>query len=90
MIFSDMTIRCIVACFDSNGKPEFFPCVVNVTDSEYNDGLHYRTAIELASEKGYDASLIGSVVFDENDGPDFLFDHFFPPSDNSPRGCHTV
>ena len=36
-------------------------------------GDHYEIAEEAAYENGYEGPM---VVFDENDGPDFLLDHF--------------
>ncbi len=47
-------VRCVVACRNSNGEPEFFPVVVNVTDDEYEDGVHYHTAKRLAGEAGHE------------------------------------
>lgn len=73
-----MKIRCVVSCTDSNGAPALFPCTVETEFPYYNDGLHYEEAQEYAKSQGY--SNIG-IVYDENDGPQFLFDNLFKPND---------
>lgn len=69
-----MNIRCVVSCRDANGVPTFYPCEVDCSRRQYEDGEHYEAAAELADDQGYDD--VG-VVYDENDGPAFLFEHYF-------------
>lgn len=64
------TIRCVVACFDASGKPDFFCCTVECTEQEYEIGEHYTCAKQFTEEQGYGKPM---VVFDENDGPEWLF-----------------
>ena len=65
-----MNISCIVACHSGCG-PTFFRCTVTCTEEQYSDGHHYDRAKEIAADLGYDAPM---VVFDENDGPTWLFE----------------
>lgn len=67
-------IKCVVACFDSQGKPTFFPCIIECTEQEYEIGEHYCMAREKAREAGYENSM---VVFDQHDGPKWLFERFW-------------
>lgn len=66
-------IKCVVACTNANGEPDFYFCKVEATQEEYDDGIHYERAKGKAKEEGYEAPF---VVFDENDGLDWLFEHF--------------
>ena len=68
-----MQIKCVIACFNASGEPDFFFCIVKCSESDYDVGLHYEKAEEFAKEEGYSGPMI---VYDENDGPDWLFDHF--------------
>jgi len=70
-------IKCVVACRDAGGTPTFYPCVVTTTREGYDNGDHYDVAVEEANEDGY---AVGphALVYDEYDGPAFLFRHFFP------------
>lgn len=70
-------IKCVVSCVDANGTPTFFPCIVELTLDHYNEGQHYDLAKLMALEENYEQ--IG-IVYDENDGPDFLFEHYFGDS----------
>ena len=67
-----MIIQCVVACMCSEG-PVFFPCKVEIPEEEYDVGTHYDMAEQLALDEGYEGP---AVVFDENDGPDWLFANF--------------
>lgn len=58
------TVRCIVAGSGGNG-PVLLPVRAVVTDDEYDVGVHYDLARELASEHGLSETL---VVFDQYDG----------------------
>ncbi len=48
-----MKIKVIVVCINSEDDPEFFWCNVQVTEDEYNLGLHYDRAQEQAEAAGY-------------------------------------
>lgn len=69
-----MKIRCVVSCVTADGTPSFFPCEVEVTQEEYNNGSHYDMAKDMAFEADFEQC---GVVYDENDGPTFLFAHLF-------------
>jgi hypothetical protein len=68
-----MIINCVVACRNAEGVPDFYFCKVECTQDDYDVGLHYELAEEAAYADGYEGSM---VVYDENDGPDWLFEHF--------------
>lgn len=68
-----MEIRCVVACTQSDGVPGFYICKVIVGGEGYDEGVHYDAAKEKAEAERYDGPM---VVYDENDGPAWLFDHF--------------
>lgn len=57
-------IRCIVACTNSAGTPDFYCVRVCCTQTDYDNGDHYEAA-KLASDR-YEGPY---VVFDENDSP---------------------
>jgi hypothetical protein len=67
-----MTIKCVVAAMTTDG-PGFFACKVECTQSAYDNGEHYELAESAADDNGYDRPML---AFDENDGPDWLFDQF--------------
>jgi len=68
-----MIVKCVAACFNAEGSPDFYFCKVKLHADEYNNSDHYDLAVEAAVEAGYSPPII---VFDENDGPNFLFEHF--------------
>lgn len=68
-----MIVKCVVACFNAAGEPDFYFCKVDATEQKYKDGEHYEMAEESAKRFGYDGPY---VAFDEKDGPSWLFDHF--------------
>lgn len=68
-----MEIKCVVACRNCEGSPDFYFCKVTLAEAAYDVGAHYDLAEDSAREEGYEGPY---VVFDENDGPDWLFDHF--------------
>ena len=68
-----MVIKCVVACYNAAGEPDFYFCKVACTQEEYDNGDHYGKAVAAALDAGYGEQF---VVFDENDGPAWLFDHF--------------
>ena len=58
-----MKIRMMVACEGAIG-PNLFPCVVECTSEEREEGEHYEVAKNAASLQGYDSPM---VAFDEGD-----------------------
>lgn len=59
-----LTLRCVVAAMNPNGRPDLFFVKVRCTQEQYDEGEHYEAAQRRAGFEGYDAS---SVVFDEED-----------------------
>lgn len=70
-----MWTKCIVATYDSEGKPSLYGCHVQVSKKDYEEGEHYPRAAEKARREGY--SYSSCVVFDEADGPSGLFKSMF-------------
>lgn len=68
-----MEIKCVVACRNCEGVPDFYFCKVKCSQEQYDNGEHYEIAEDAASKEGYEGPLL---AYDENDGPDWLFDHF--------------
>lgn len=55
--------------------PDFYFCKIECTQEEYDNGEHYELAAEAALvSEAYDPDNV--VVFDEHDGPAWLFEHF--------------
>lgn len=69
-----MKIRCVVACHNAHGSPDFFPFVADVSPVEFEEGLHYQQWQDAARDNGYEAPF---TVYDEDDGPRWLFDNLF-------------
>lgn len=67
-----MIIKCVVAAMTDDG-PAFFACKIKCAQSTYDNGEHYELAESAADDDGYDRPML---TFDENDGPDWLFDQF--------------
>lgn len=68
--------RCVIACINANGDPDFFFCKVRCTPQQYENGDHLDRARALAEHEDYEGPF---VVFDEDDmrsRPTFLLDHF--------------
>jgi hypothetical protein len=68
-----MIVKCVVACRNAEGCSDFYFCKVVCKQENYDVGDHYEKAEDMASEDGYEGPY---VVFDENDGPNWLFDRF--------------
>ena len=68
-----MLVKVVVAAANENGAPDFFICRIECYAYQYKNGEHYDEAKEAAADAGYDGPM---VVFDEHDGPAFLFEHF--------------
>jgi len=58
-----MKIKCIVSGVDANGEPELFFIVIKCNERQYNEGLHYKAAMEQAEIEGYEPKL----AYDETD-----------------------
>lgn len=69
-----MKIRCVVACVNSTGARDFFGVEVHCTRQEYENGDHYDQAESQARASDYEDPM---VVFDEQDGPPWLFEKIF-------------
>jgi len=67
-----MVIKCVVACMSSEGA-DFYFCKVKCAQDDYDNGVHYEIAEDAAEQDGYERPM---VTFDENDGPDWLFERF--------------
>ena len=75
-----MTIKCVVACHNASGEPDFYFVKVECSQVQYDNGEHYELATYVARQQGYEAPM---VVYDEKDGPQFLFEHFIWESANT-------
>ena len=69
-----MQIKCVVACKNSEGAPDFYSCTVNCSKSQYDNGDHYDMAEGRAMDADYEGPM---VVYDEKDGQRWMFNHFF-------------
>ena len=67
-----MITKCVVACTNAEGNPDFYYCKVKCTKAEYVGEAHRRKAKEAAIRDGYKPF----VVYGELDGRDWLFSHF--------------
>lgn len=68
-----MIVKCVVAAMSGGVGPDFYFCKVDVPAENYDVGIHYEIAEDAAEAEGYDRPM---VAFDENDGPEWLFEHF--------------
>jgi hypothetical protein len=68
-----MIVKCVVACHNAQGEPDFFFVKIQCSEDEYESGTHYERAKIIAIEEGYEGEF---VVFDESDGPLWLFQKF--------------
>jgi hypothetical protein len=67
------TFRCVVACYNAAGVPDLVAYRVKCLSMEFVHGDHYMAAQEQAENDGYDTP---AVVFDDKDGPDWMFAAF--------------
>ncbi len=72
-----MKIKCAVSCRSADGTPTFFPTIVHCSQEKYDNGEHYEIADAVAYAYGYET---GHLVYDENDGPTWLFANLFKES----------
>ena len=68
-----LQVRVVVSATTYDGTPGFFPCKIMCHLSQYEDGFHYEAAKELAKDYDFEGEM---VVYDEQDGPAFLFNQF--------------
>jgi hypothetical protein len=66
-------IKCVVACHNASGEPDFYFCKVDCSKKQYDSGDHYTAAHGAALDNGYEFPM---VAFDEWDAPSWLFEHF--------------
>lgn len=66
-------VKTVIACTDAMGTPSFTFSVVRCSKEQYAEGDHYAAAEQQAEEDGYEGSM---VAYDENDGPEWLFERF--------------
>lgn len=71
---ADMHVRCVVAATNASGGPDFYSCIVTTCKSDVADGEHYVVARGMAEDAGFEGPM---VVFDEVDGPGWLFAKLF-------------
>ena len=73
-----LLVKCVVACRNFNGVPDFYYCIVACTVAQYDQGDHYAAAVIAADEVGYTVNgyVDSNVVYDEYDGCAWLFHHF--------------
>jgi hypothetical protein len=68
-----MKIKCVVACVNAQGEPDFCCVIVECSQEQYELGEHYDRARQAASDGGYENPML---VYDENDGPRWFFGTF--------------
>lgn len=68
-----MIVKCVVAATSGGVGPDFYFCKVECEQAEYDIGEHYELAEAAAAAEGYARPM---VVFDEHDGPEWLFLNF--------------
>lgn len=67
-----MKIKTVVAGNGFDG-PDFYFCIVDCNQQQYDNGDHYDVVKKAAENYGFEEPM---VVFDENDNPKGLFDLF--------------
>ena len=77
-----MKIRCVIACHDANGRPDLVGCTANVSRAQQRQGEHRKQAKACAHRNRLEKPFI---VFDEEDGPDWLFKNVFDSVFNGGR-----
>ena len=50
----EKSIKVVVLCENSMGEREFYTCAVNVTQEQYENGIHYDLAEDDAANNGYE------------------------------------
>lgn len=82
-----MKIRMIVACTNAQGAPDFFCCIVQCSEDEYEAGDHYDRAKAAAREDGYSGEL---VAFDEYDQPTSILQLFWASHNWTIESIYTI
>jgi hypothetical protein len=67
---SKQPIVVVTACMKPDGRPDFTLNLVEVTEEEPENGVHYYLVEARLAEAGYEEPF---VHFDENEAPAFLF-----------------
>ena len=49
----DVVTRCLAACRNSGGEPDFFLITVHCSDTQFTSGRHYEAVREAADAAGY-------------------------------------
>lgn len=57
------THKLCVSAINANGEPDLYFCRVRCTDTQYDEGLHYEAAKDLATNNGYEPAL----AYDDTD-----------------------
>lgn len=60
-----LIIRCVVACINANGEPDFFFVKIGKESPATDDSLVIDKAIEIAEENGYES--YGRLVYTPGD-----------------------
>ena len=66
-------IKCVAACTNAGGEPDFGFVKVECSEEEYNLGKHYDAARDFLIENGYEGPF---VIFDEEECPAWLLERF--------------
>ena len=69
-----MKIKCVIACHDTSGRPDLVGYTANLPRARIRKGEHYELAKVCAKNNGLKKPFI---VFDEEDGPDWLLKSTF-------------
>ena len=62
-------VAVVTACTRADGCPDFTFTEVEVTQQEYDNGVHYDLAAQSLAERGYEKPY---VHFDDREAPPFL------------------
>lgn len=80
-------VRCVVACQGCDGPTLYNVTVAGITQEAFDNGEHYDRAKEDAEESDYEEPF---VVFDEEDGPEWLFRHFYGKGEDLTTKVHEI
>lgn len=69
----DLIERCVLACRNTSGEPDFAFVKVRCNEEMQALGCHYDTAILWATENGYEGPFI---VWDAVECPEWLSERF--------------
>lgn len=57
-------VKCVVACFNSNGEPDFYFVKIKLTPEQFESGDHHKKADEYTLSEGYETC---GLVYDQED-----------------------